>query len=543
MKKLIAVSILLTLLTAAAFAQFGFKITGEFYPDVLKVTTPIGDAAQVNNEKTLAGTVPYLGVGTVDILTLSDWPAGKGLTAEFSYKERDGERYGGLIALSMGRLIERGYYFFNKSDVSDQTVSFVELLNSGIGDWNMWGKVGLVKGVVGNSGVYEGSVTNFDGPFNFLSEGKFLDYGIVLPGDPSTDGYGYYGVGNGINVRGVRAFPIGQRVISQAVATAPSQSDRPVFQASVDLAPITVAVTGDMSNILKDSVGGVNSLGYSTVGGSLLVSGAKVADLVSFDAIYKFAGGDYDRENLISPNSQPDGTGNWGHAFGLYANLHLLDTLGLGLGYSGFTSVQEKSRDINNEEFTYSFPYYNGVNLNVNFTGVDKLNISFDNNISFSTIRGSDDTHRYTVGLLGLVGRGTDSNDAAIGGSPFLTDSDKSEGYIALSNTLGAKYNISDPLFVSFQVFNRLYSYTETMKVNADRGRSEEITLKYGANNFRAALGAGYNFSDHVVLESGLLFDLLTHSGYVSNDDSGNNNYDWGTFSFAIPVHFKVVLP
>jgi hypothetical protein len=44
-------------------------------------------------------------------------------------------------------------------------------------------------------------------------------------------------------------------------------------------------------------------------------------------------------------------------------------------------------------------------------------------------------------------------------------------------------------------------------------------------------------------LESGLLFDLLTHSGYKSNDDTGNSNYDWGTFSFAIPVHFKVVLP
>jgi hypothetical protein len=102
-------------------------------------------------------------------------------------------------------------------------------------------------------------------------------------------------------------------------------------------------------------------------------------------------------------------------------------------------------------------------------------------------------------------------------------------------------------MYVGLQIANRLYSYTETMKVNAERGRNEQITEKYGANDFRAAVGGGYEFLSgkytKVVLETGLLFDLLTHSHSATDDSSGYGNNNWGTFTFGIPIHFKVVLP
>jgi hypothetical protein len=278
------------------------------------------------------------------------------------------------------------------------------------------------------------------------------------------------------------------------------------------------------------------------------VSAEKVADLVSVDAIYKFAGGDYDTENKLSGNTQPSGDGSWGHAFGLYANLHLLDTLGIGLGYSGFTSVQEKFRSPSDTEYTYRFPYYNGINLHVNFSGVDKLSISFINNVSFSTMRGTDDEKTVTVGLNGSASPYiTTWTAAGMGSSGMpLSDSDISEGYLALSNALGAKYNITDQLAASFQIANRLFSYTETGKVNIARERGNEVVLKSGANDFRAGLGAEYALGN-VTLGTGLLFDLLTHSQSLTANNglnnTGNETWDWGTFTFGIPIQFKVTLP
>jgi hypothetical protein len=325
-------------------------------------------------------------------------------------------------------------------------------------------------------------------------------------------------------------------------ASGPSLSDRPTFSVTADLAPIKVTLAGDMSNLIKAD--GVNPEGYSTVGAGILLSGDKIADLVSLDATYKFSGGDYDTENQRSNNTQPSGDGSWGHAFGLFANLSLIDTLGIGVGYSGFMSVQEKYRDPNNNEYAFRFPYYNGVNLHFNFTGVDKLNISLNNNVSFSTIKGLDDKQVITVGLNGLATAGSDSNfDEVKIDDLALTDSGKSDGYLALSNALGVKYQISEPLYVSVQIANRLYSYTETMKVNTAIERGKEVIIKYGADDFRAALGAGYSFGDHVSLATGLIFDLLSYSHSDSRSTTGNDNWDWGKFTFGIPVYFKVVLP
>jgi hypothetical protein len=217
------------------------------------------------------------------------------------------------------------------------------------------------------------------------------------------------------------------------------------------------------------------------------------------------------------------------------------------VGYSGFASVQEKYRSPANEEYTFRLPYYNGIDLRFNFTGVEKLSISLLNNISFSTMRGSDDGHIVTVGVGGEASQYYDSYTYQSGGTTHtrdgLSDSDISDGYLALSNALGVQYKISDPLYVSLQLANRLYSYTKTAEVNASRNRGTQVVETYGSDDFRAALGAGYSFGDHVSLETGLAFDLLNYSHRLSTDDTGNTNYDWGTFTFGIPIKFKVVLP
>jgi hypothetical protein len=584
MKKLIAISILLTLLTAAAFAQFGFKITGEFYPDLLKITAPTGDATEPDTDKTggATPTVPYLGVGTVDFFSASNWPAGPGLSMEFSYKEREYERYGGKFTIALSNMVKRGMGVLQSADLSNTAANLMTVVSSGFGDWELWGKVGIVKGKAGNTGDSgEAGDHEYTDAFNFLSDGVSNGgYGLWVPGTTSKSD----AAGNSYTM--TNASSLGVFNLQSYPSATIGMPGKPYFQLTADLqslnVPVKVSLAGDMSRVTDDALTGlgvtapemdlsagmaglniadlINSImggggddpigpfpydgnpeGYRKVAAAARVDGSKIADLVSFSVIYKLYGGDFDTEDkrqvTATDPTQPNGDGFTAHSFGLFANLDLLDSLGIGLAYSGFVVSREKNNNVAgvDGDATYRYPYYNGIDLHVNFTGVDKLTINFNNNISFSTIKGSDSTDTITVGI---------NKGSAIGGQQGadyagLGDSYRSQGYLSLYNALGVKYQISEPMYVNFQVANRLYSYTETWK--AEKGRASEYIGKDGSDNFRVGLGAGYKLNDSVELSSGLVFDLAS---YTHNETNGGvNNFDWGTFTFGIPIYFKVVLP
>ena len=113
-----------------------------------------------------------------------------------------------------------------------------------------------------------------------------------------------------------------------------------------------------------------------------------------------------------------------------------------------------------------------------------------------------------------------------------MGDSDISAGYLGLYNALGAKYQITDELYASVAVTNLFRSTTYTSKV----GDTVEAVQTF--DTLRAGLTAGYNFSDHVLLESGLIFQTESEVRDVTNDTA--NEYDGGIFTFAIPIRFKV---
>jgi hypothetical protein len=478
MKKLIAISILLTVLTAGAFAQFGVEFSASFFPDLIRATAPLDDAA--NKDKPA-----YAGVGTFDFFTMSDWPDGSEVRAKIFYNDKDGN-YGGLLQLKADHWLARDNTLAN-------TGSLVDILQTTFGDWNVWGKVGILKGFVGNTSD-RGAVKTYDGTFNYFFEGVKVDqYGISLPAYVKT-----------LDVRNVKEYGY----IGGALGN-------PYFSITADLSPIKVVLAGDMSQVFTENTAG-ESYGKANV--ALRVSAEKIIDILTLDAIYKLSGSDPYTDDKVG--TQPDGAGRYNHNFGVFANVDILDGLGIGVGYSGLISASE-DRDNGTNTTKSLYPYYNGIDLRFNFTGIDKLTVTFNNNISFSAVTGDDDSLTYDYGVLG-------TNE--LGGLTTI-GAKRSDNYIALYNALGVNFALTDQLTVIAGAANRFYSY-----LYKDTN-SPEVARSNLSDNLRIAAGASYALGTHVTLEGGLAFDI-NHSTttQTSQDDSKA-----GTFTFAIPLHLKVV--
>ncbi|MDR1319188.1 MAG: hypothetical protein LBJ90_06140, partial [Treponema sp.] len=96
MKKLIAVSILLTLLSVTAFAQFSAELNADFYPELMKATAPLDDNA--DREKN------YQGTGTFDFFSSwGTWYSNE-LRLSLRYNDPDGN-YSGYMRFRGDNLI------------------------------------------------------------------------------------------------------------------------------------------------------------------------------------------------------------------------------------------------------------------------------------------------------------------------------------------------------------------------------------------------------------------------------------------------------
>jgi hypothetical protein len=506
MKKLVAVSILLTLLTVAAFAQFTIGIDADFFPELMRATAPVGDA----NDDTLGGGAYYGGIGTFDFFSTHTPWKGSELRLNLGYTEPGEERYGALLQFSLDGLIARGAKYLDGDPTAGQNppeeVSLLDWVQAPFGDWNVWGKLGILKGYVGNTadrGVAGNMRYNDTTISAFFDNVQMGNYGIIRPVRLSQGP-----VANPLVQWGYQdTFNLGR------YPSTTGQLAKPYFSLTADLAPLKIALAGDMDNEFFES-NAWDGNGYNQVGAAVRVSGADIADLLSFDVIYKIHGGDPVIDDRITGAvEQPNGEGRWGHNFGAVVNLSLIDSLGIGVGYSGAVGAREKQTN-GTDRFVY--PYYNGIDLRFNFTGVDKLTVNFNNNISFATISGDNNTDTVVYDLLG----GGDLQE------------DQSWGYLGLYNALGLKYQITEDLYGSLQFINSLSSATFT-------DANDDKTLITG-DIFRAILGAGYNIGK-VDLETGLAFDINTT--VIDRPNGGTNNFNGGAFTFAIPIRFKVSLP
>jgi hypothetical protein len=274
------------------------------------------------------------------------------------------------------------------------------------------------------------------------------------------------------------------------------------------------------------------------------VEGDKIADLVSFAVAFKYYGvdfeGDKDRNNkeITSKQSTTD--------LGVYANATPIDGLGLSLGYSIQFGAYEKKNDIvgvpPDLTVTGEGSPWHGVDLRVNYTGIDKLGITFNNNASFLAVKGKDVTDGKTV--IPGIGIWTKHHDAVTGANPvpaydeyYLSGqygSKFEESWFALYNALGLKYALSDALTADLQVANKL---------GIASGKAEgKDGPKCTTDIFGVYAGVTYTVAPGATIRGGFDIKSTAYETYTGSNDLGlgDKTFKAGEFQFGIPLALKV---
>ena len=240
--------------------------------------------------------------------------------------------------------------------------------------------------------------------------------------------------------------------------------------------------------------------------GYFRVSGDKVFNYLTFDAVYRVQGSNMNLDDLDPLMSYPnyipapppeneddeqlnfqtrkmDGEGSFGHTIALFAQPSLgtiAPDLNVSLGYSlSFQSQENISayyngtglyravfyniNDFHNPfRFHYdnsvdikrSAPFFHGIDLRANYSGIEKIIFNTQNNISFASAKGSD-----TDIVYGLRPSGTYSANDYFA-SPYLKK-EESDKWFYVYNTLGVRYELSANVYFHAGIASRFGALTE----------------------------------------------------------------------------------
>ena len=464
--------------------QYGFKheLAVDINPSFIQATVPTGDDAPD-------------GDGTFDLFTPNDhWGQANELRFSLSYTK---EYFGAYVRLNADNLIQTG----GDMIVGDGTFNLNRIFSGdaiNIDEWFFRGTVGRFTAFAGNTD--DRGVTDPFQNFEDIAIGliNYDSFGVMTPGAINGEEFslGFFGGPNDTNNFNK----------SQEISGVFGQRDQSYFSISANFAPFTIQAALDIG----DNSGIDASRARFRANGGFRVSGEKIADMVSFDAIYKFKGGD----DTTNSNDDPDGQGVSVHSFGVYANLFVVDNLGIGLGYTGLVRGYEDASSSTKQ----AGPYFNGIDLRFQFTGVDRFRFTLNNNISFSIVNGDTPSDRIVYGLLG---EGSQAE-------PNILGNNVSESWFSLYNALGVDYSLTEALTLSAQLANALGIY------NRDDDGSESEVI---GNTFVAGIFASYAFNSNVTLQGGLRFGVLS----TTTEYNGNAGGDSGEFRFAIPIRLRIV--
>ncbi|GHT69755.1 hypothetical protein FACS1894110_19870 [Spirochaetia bacterium] len=551
MKKLIAISVLFTVLSVSVFAQFKASFSAaNIAPEFLKLQVPIGDSADPANAN-------YAGASAFQFFSGSFWKQPE-VRLVVGYTDPDGNfaaniqfKADNLFAVSDGTVqptaagANPDAGFLNGNDTA------TTLLSATIGDFTLSGKVGKVTGILTNV-ADRGKVDRLQNltDFNTLKQDN---YGILL----YNNGIGGVLAGGAFSAQDINNLAKGANPAwSQAFVAA-----------KIDLKPIYIDLSGGIYGV-PTSISGPSapavpeatypvygSYSWNKVNAGIRVSGVAIADALNFDLIYKIAGYDTDTDGTQFP--QPDHKGRYWNSFGAYLQLTAVKGLGLSVGYSGLVLAEEK--DTIGDTTTgkpawatvsqeYINPFRSGIDLRVSYTGIDKLTLGLNNNFSFAAVKYEDDGDPYNTTK---VYRG-------LGGT--IDGPGDEDSYFAMYNALVAKYKITDSLTGIFELGNRFgtYKYVNDTTPEAQFGVSVPantyaVTTERAHEQLRIAVSAAYTINSFVTLEGGLAFDIdsttikysSTQSGYTAPTGFAAQtgtfaNNQTGFFAFSVPLRLKV---
>jgi hypothetical protein len=530
------------------FRKNGFSVTLDAIFDALYMRNFSGDYAEKN--PALGGSpYRYQGDGDLRSFTSSVFDDGLNARVKFDYSN---EVFGGILQLR------------------------AESGAAVLGDWEAWLRLGKYARILTGNMAQRGQVEQYKHFDDFLR--TRVDYfGVLFPvwktNPPLVMANNFDTIAN---------FPYGYGTPNENYGYAElagtdtndlfmpaGSTTRQTMGVLLDLsyAPITLSVsagglfrsqsrpsktpwsTGGSGGVLSDWDNKFDPAYSSGTSFALRAEGAKILDMVTVAAVYKYA--DSYLEKLTAENKDhtiEEKVGN--HAFGLYANVTTpVPGLGISVGYSGLIKTQENPRykdtdikdtigeDANThylsgpyKEVTY--PYYSGVDLRLVYTGLKNLSLTCNNNVSFAMVYGTknrEENFAYGWAYQGRLNEADDGNPSTPYKVPF-----RYESYTGLYNALGANYKISEILALDLQLANRLAIFSLQW---------EEEALSSLTNSFGVYAGAAYTVYEkdnfHASIRGGLDLKLNTYS--YQDDSASKNVHHAGYLDFGIPIAVKVV--
>jgi hypothetical protein len=485
MKKLIAIAVLLVLLTAAVFAQdegWKFGLMAQHTSDLLWATSMSGKSELSNDGSTVTQEFGGLNKGSFNFFNGRNAPTHDNrLLFKISHTGESHEVYADI------RMDGWEKFKDNKGVLG--------LLESGCEDWYAKGNAGIFNGQIGTAG-YGGFVSTQATWNDYLGWNELCRFGVwraeegFLVGDDFRT-WSQWGtilaLGAGF---GDFKFSIGHRL-------------DPDY--SFDNAPPSY-------NDPTDSKSSINA--------SFMFSGRPI-DLLTFDLFYSVIGKDTD----TFARTEAGHSGEWGNIIGAYVGLNVVENLGLSLGYTANFTAYDKGAYADDGDLTkskpvtYTAPIYSGVDLRVNYSGIDKIGLTFNNNLSFAGVKGKE------------IKADSDEIILNFSGKPY--DKDLSQDWFHWDAELKASLSLVDNLSLTAHLGNRLAVLSEE-----DSTSSTTIKSTTTDNELRVAVNAEYGIGT-VTVGTGVFFSVLSKTVKY---EAGSSTYDGNTnvVSFGIPILFKV---
>jgi hypothetical protein len=270
---------------------------------------------------------------------------------------------------------------------------------------------------------------------------------------------------------------------------------------------------------------------------------------LSFDMFYSVMGSDPDtfgRQTVFTQNSTLDlviPEGKWQNIIGAYVGLNMIENLGLSLGYTANFDAYEKGGYVaagntadQSEPVSFTAPVYSGIDIRANYSGIDKIDLTFNNNLSFAGVKGQKwDPKNYTKEVI-----------LDFDNYPLLMDDDSSESqnWFHWDAELKATFDLIEKLNLTFHLGNRIGVLT-TEGSYKDGGVSGDYKTKTTTSEFRAAVSAEYGIGA-VTVGTGLFLSVKglaqereeNETSVFTNTETYKGNS--AVTSFGIPILFKV---
>jgi len=516
MKKIIAFTVLLALLSFAVFAQdgsgwkIGFK--AQYFQDLVFTAKASGKGKveQTNTDTETSELGKYI-KGRADFF---------GNTAQEDTHDR--------INLSLKNDGDHHHFYIDiqwDDTWGSSGVTLWNFLQKGPGDWYFAGDTGasgnplVFDGKVG-TGRYDGWINRFDVWSDWIGDG-------------------------GENFFGVRKYSNGSAKgdfkPSDTIGAVDGSPWGTVFAVGATYdGKFRLALGSGLQNPGGNEDGAYTS--QSNTKFSAIISGRPV-DLLTFDVFYSLNGKD--------TNTTARSTGQWTNIIGAYAGVDLgkigINGLGVNAGYTANFDAYEKQGGLVNTDtsnpaqqaeksWDKTAPVYSGIDVNVSYNGIDKLGVTLRNNISFASAEANYREHpTYDNIIVGLDGT-TFSHGK---------DGSATQNWFAYRARLQVSYGLTDNLSVGLDLQDVLGVYTTASKsVAGSVTTTQDVTTttnvletslyaKYGVGNVSFGLGLTLGINS-------ISKEDTTKTSGGGSDTTTKKTGNLDVVRFHVPLVFKV---